>query len=135
MHCTVLFCNALYRYAHPLTEEALQQLEDDGVQHVVAFSQYPQYSCTTSGSSMHAIYRWYQQNYPLKTPGPRSPDGVTWSVIDRWPTHPLLVKTFAQNIRKELETFPLAVRSKVVLLFSAHSVPQYVMNRGQSSLI
>ena len=56
--CTpVLYCNALYRYAHPLTEEALQQLEDDGVQHVVAFSQYPQYSCTTSGSSMHAIYR------------------------------------------------------------------------------
>ena len=77
------------------------------------------------------IFRWYQQNYPLKTPGPRSPDGVTWSVIDRWPTHPLLVKTFAQNIRKELDTFPEAVRSKVVLLFSAHSVPQYVMDRGQ----
>ena len=145
--CTVhLYCTVLLRYAHPLTEEALQELEDDGVEHVVAFSQYPQYSCTTSGSSMHAIYRsdtaeycsntetwcrWYQQNYPLKTPGPRSPDGVTWSVIDRWPTHPLLVKTFAQNIRKELETFPEHVRSKVVLLFSAHSVPQYVMNRGQ----
>ena len=40
-----------------MTEEALQQLEEDGVRHVVAFSQYPQYSCTTSGSSMHAIYR------------------------------------------------------------------------------
>merc|ERR1719400_1545299 len=119
-----------FRYARPLTEEALQAVEEDGVEHVVAFSQYPQYSCTTSGSSMHAIYRWYQQNYPLKTPGPRSPDGVTWSVIDRWPTHPLLVKTFAQNIRKELDTFPENVRSKVVLLFSAHSVPQYVMNRG-----
>ena len=71
-----------------------------------------------------------QENYPLKTPGPRSPDGVTWSVIDRWPTHPLLVKTFAQNIRAELATFPESVRSKVVLLFSAHSVPQYVMDRG-----
>ena len=45
------------RYANPLTEDALQQLEEDGVRHVVAFSQYPQYSCTTSGSSMHAIYR------------------------------------------------------------------------------
>jgi len=119
-----------FRYARPLTSEALQQLEEDGVEHVVAFSQYPQYSCTTSGSSMNAIYRYYQENYPLKTPGPRSPDGVTWSVIDRWPTHPLLVKTFAQNIRRELDTFPENVRSKVVLLFSAHSVPQYVMDRG-----
>jgi len=119
-----------FRYAKPLTEEALELLEEDGVEHVVAFSQYPQYSCTTSGSSMNAIYRYYQQNYPLKPPGPRGPDGVTWSVIDRWPTHPLLIKTFAQNIKKELDTFPEHVRSKVVLLFSAHSVPQYVMNRG-----
>ena len=112
-----------FRYAKPLAEEALEQLEADGVEHVVAFSQYPQYSCTTTGSSMNQIYRYYQQNHPLKTP-------VSWSVIDRWPTHPLLIKTFAQNIKKELETFPEHIRSKVVLLFSAHSVPQYVMNRG-----
>ena len=57
MHTVHMYCTVLCRYAHPLTEEALQQLEDDGVEHVVAFSQYPQYSCTTSGSSMHAIYR------------------------------------------------------------------------------
>jgi ferrochelatase len=119
-----------FRYANPSTESALQELEDDGVSHVVAFSQYPQYSCTTTGSSMNAIYRYYQKNYPLKPPGPRGPDGVTWSVIDRWPTHPLLIKTFANNIRKELLNFPEEVRKKVVLLFSAHSVPQYVMNRG-----
>ena len=37
-----------------------------------------------------------------------------------------------QNIRRELDTFPENVRSKVVLLFSAHSVPQYVMNRGDN---
>ena len=49
-----------FRYARPLTEEALQAVEEDGVEHVVAFSQYPQYSCTTSGSSMNAIYKYYQ---------------------------------------------------------------------------
>lgn len=119
-----------FRYAKPSTEEALQAVEDDGVSHVVAFSQYPQYSCTTTGSSMNAIYRYYKENYPIKPPGPRGPDGVSWSVIDRWPTHPLLVKTFANNIRKELLNFPENIRNKVVLLFSAHSVPQYVMNRG-----
>ena len=52
------------------------------------------------------------------------------SVIDRWSTHPPLIKTFAENIRKELDTFDPAVRKNVVILFSAHSVPQYVMNRG-----
>jgi len=119
-----------FRYAMPSTEQALEEVMEDEASHIVAFSQYPQYSCTTTGSSMNAIYRYFQQNFPIKPPGPRGADGVTWSVIDRWPTHPLLIKTFAQNIRKELLTFPENVRSKVVLLFSAHSVPQYVMNRG-----
>ena len=44
----------------PLTETALEEIEKDGVEHVVAMSQYPQYSCTTSGSSMKAIYKYYQ---------------------------------------------------------------------------
>ena len=38
----------------------MEEIEKDGVEHVVAMSQYPQYSCTTSGSSMKAIYKYYQ---------------------------------------------------------------------------
>merc|ERR1711994_353721 len=49
---------------------------------------------------------------------------------DRWPTNINLAKTFAQNIRNVLETFEESKRKDVVLLFSAHSIPQYVMNRG-----
>jgi len=117
-----------FRYANPSTEDALESLLEDGVRHVVVFSQYPQYSCTTSGSSMKAIFQYFQDYHPLRD---MTAEGeVTWSVIDRWPTHPLLIKTFADNIRKELETFPAEIRDQVVLLFSAHSVPQYVMNRG-----
>ncbi len=51
---------------------------------------------------------------------------MEWSFIDRWPTHPLLVKTFAENIKIELEKFDEKKRKEVVILFSAHSVPQYV---------
>jgi ferrochelatase len=51
---------------------------------------------------------------------------MDWSFIDRWPTHPLLVKTFAENIKIELEKFDENKRKEVVILFSAHSVPQYV---------
>ena len=55
---------------------------------------------------------------------------MTWSIIDRWPTHPKLIKVFAKNIRDQLATFDEKTRGEVVLLFSAHSVPQYVMDRG-----
>ena len=44
---------------------------EDEASHIVAFSQYPQYSCTTTGSSMNAIYRYFQQNFPIKPPGIR----------------------------------------------------------------
>ena len=50
-----------FRYANPLTEDTLEIMENDGVENAVAFSQYPQYSCTTSGSSMTAIYQHYSQ--------------------------------------------------------------------------
>merc|ERR1712226_728963 len=79
-----------FRYAEPLTEDTLEEMENDGVEHAVAFSQYPQYSCTTSGSSMTAIHKHYAKSSPSK---------MKWSVIDRWPPQPPLIKTFAENIR------------------------------------
>merc|ERR1712062_770808 len=59
-----------------------------------------------------------------------SPTKMKWRFIDRWSTHSPLIKTFAENIRKQLESFDAAKRKDVVILFSAHSIPQYVMNRG-----
>lgn len=71
-----------FRYARPLSEECLAEMRKDGVTRAVAFTQYPQYSCSTTGSSLNEMYR------KLKTEGGQ---GIQWSVIDRWPTHPGLV--------------------------------------------
>ncbi|KAM8828644.1 ferrochelatase, mitochondrial isoform 1-T1 [Spinachia spinachia] len=111
-----------FRYVEPLTEEAIEQMEKDGVERAVAFTQYPQYSCSTTGSSLNAIYRYYSNRG-------ESPK-MRWSVIDRWPTHPLLVQCFADHVRNELRKFPEDKRDDVVILFSAHSLPMAVVNRG-----
>ncbi|KAK7475732.1 hypothetical protein BaRGS_00033004 [Batillaria attramentaria] len=111
-----------FRYANPLTEDTIQQMEEDGVERAVAFTQYPQYSCSTTGSSLNAIYRHYAKH--------GASNNMVWSVIDRWPTHPLLVKAFADSIRDELARFPEEDRDDVVILFSAHSLPLKVVNRG-----
>ncbi|XP_077399139.1 ferrochelatase, mitochondrial [Vanacampus margaritifer] len=111
-----------FRYVHPLTEEAIEEMEKDGVDRAVAFTQYPQYSCSTTGSSLNAIYRYYRN----KGDRPK----MCWSVIDRWPTHPLLVECFAEHVSNELLKFPDAKRDDVVILFSAHSLPMAVVNRG-----
>ncbi|KAL6262755.1 hypothetical protein P5V15_005546 [Pogonomyrmex californicus] len=113
-----------FRYADPLTEDTLERIRNDGVQHTVLFSQYPQYSCSTSGSSFNAIYNYYKTR--------ESPNGMKWSIIDRWATHPLLVKTFVERIKEELAQFPSEKRDDVIILFSAHSLPLKVVNRGDS---
>lgn len=48
---------------------------------------------------------------------------MKWSIIDRWATHPLFIKTIAQRINDELAHFPSDIRDDVMILFSAHSLP------------
>lgn len=111
-----------FRYANPLTEVTLEQMERDNIERAIAFTQYPQYSCTTTGSSMNAIYKYYaERNITTK---------INWSVIDRWGTNPLLVAAFADLIKKELEKVDPKIRDQVIILFSAHSLPLKAVNRG-----
>ena len=39
-----------FRYVHPLTEESIEAIERDGAERAIAFTQYPQYSCSTTGN-------------------------------------------------------------------------------------
>lgn len=47
----------MFRYAEPLTETCLEDMRRDGVTRAVAFTQYPQYSCSTTGSSLNELMR------------------------------------------------------------------------------
>jgi ferrochelatase len=68
-----------FRYTHPLTAQTARQLKADGVKRAVVFSQYPQYSCSTTGSSLNELYRRGKAG---------EAGDIEWSVIDRWGTHP-----------------------------------------------
>ncbi|RKP34439.1 hypothetical protein BJ085DRAFT_31254 [Dimargaris cristalligena] len=113
-----------FRYAAPLTETTLEQMQKDGVRRVVAFTQYPQYSCSTTGSSLNELYRQQRR---------LDPNGqFQWSVIDRWSTHPGLVKAFAERIQAKLDEYTPEERESAIILFSAHSLPMAVVNRGDT---
>lgn len=113
-----------FRYASPFTEEALEELKKDGVERAIVFSQYPQYSCATTGSSLNVVYKYFRDN--------GFPDGLKLSIIDRWSVNPLLAQCFAHLIRKELALLPDDVRKEAIILFSAHSLPLKAVNRGDS---
>lgn len=113
-----------FRYADPLTDETLLAMKKDGVTRAVAFTQYPQYSCSTTGSSLNQLHR------ELKRLGLEST--MKWSIIDRWPVQHELIKAFAANIRSALLKFPEDKRDDAVILFSAHSLPMKVVDRGDT---
>lgn len=127
-----------FRYANPLTEHMYTQLLEDGFGggkggRAVAFTQYPQYSCSTTGSSLNELWKWRNRMEGPKGTGDSNYTGaITWSVIDRWPAHPGLVEAFARNIEAKLAEYPEDRRKDVVLLFSAHSLPMSVVNRGDT---
>ena len=73
-----------FRYARPLSQETAREMKADGVTRAVAFTQYPQYSCSTTGSSLNEIFR--------KAKAGEFGQDISWSVIDRWGTHPGFVE-------------------------------------------
>jgi len=113
-----------FRYTHPGSDDALRAMHADGVERAVAFTQYPQFSCSTTGSSLNELWRAAGRS------GLRH--AFEWSVIDRWPVHPGFIDAMTETVRDGLGQFEVADREKVLILFSAHSLPLDVIDRGDS---
>ncbi len=113
-----------FRYAKPKSEDALRAMHADGVERAVAFTQYPQFSCSTTGSSLNELWRAAGRT------GLR--DAFRWSIVDRWPVHPGFIAAMTETVRQGLDQFEPEERDRVALLFSAHSLPLDVIDRGDT---
>ena len=113
-----------FRYIDPYSENALRAMQADGVKRAVAFTQYPQFSCSTTGSSLNELWR------TAKRLGLEN--AFDWSVIDRWATHPKFIEAMTETVKEGLAYFSKEDQDDVVILFSAHSLPMGVINRGDS---
>jgi len=109
------------RYWHPYTEEAIAQITQDNIEHLVILPLYPQFSISTSGSSFRLLEKLWQEDPKLQ--------GIDYTVIPSWYKQPGYLQAMAELIAKELEEFPNA--DEVHIFFSAHGVPKsYVEEAG-----
>jgi ferrochelatase len=109
------------RYWNPFTEEAYRQLRRDQVNRVILLPLYPHYSVATTGSSVHEWERVISQNGSSHPP---------YELVSEYPAHPGYVGAIVQNIGIALKRVPVADRSRVHLLFSAHGTPVKLVKRG-----
>jgi len=108
-------CFVAMRYWHPFTAEAVAQVRAAECNEVVLLPLYPQYSRTTTGSSLNEWRRCFREEIPAQA-------------IEPFYRHPLYLDALVEKIDETLAQFPESGRPEIV--FSAHSVPVSVIEKG-----
>ncbi|KAG7984573.1 hypothetical protein I3843_04G167800 [Carya illinoinensis] len=109
------------RYWHPFTEEAIEQIKRDGITKLVVLPLYPQFSISTSGSSLRLLESIFREDEYLVN--------MQHTVIPSWYQRKGYIKAMADLIERELRNFDFP--EQVMIFFSAHGVPlAYVEEAG-----
>lgn len=110
------------RYWHPLTAETVRKVKDFGPDKVILLPLYPQYSVTTSGSS---IGEWTRE---------AARQGLTVETVSVccYPTDPGFVQAQAALVAETLDTLETErdAHPPPRVLFSAHGLPKKVIASG-----
>jgi protoporphyrin/coproporphyrin ferrochelatase len=106
------------RYAPPFTAEALDRLQNCDA--LLALTLFPQYSLATTGSSLGELARVRRRRH----------DQRPLIVIDRWFDARDYWAALAARIRTAVAQLPSAARPRSLILWSAHGLPQRIVDRG-----
>ncbi len=104
------------RYWNPLTEQAVAELNRVHASKIVLLPLYPQYSKTTTGSSLNEWNRHFQRN------------GVPVHCIDDFHDYRPYIAAQVERIQEALAQFPAG--EPVELVFSAHGTPAKLSEQG-----
>jgi ferrochelatase len=108
------------RYWHPLTKEVVAELKQKSYAQLVLLPLYPQYSATTSGSSYNEFMRQCKRQH-------YRPETV---YIEHWYESDTYQRAIVEAIQSEAEKLPDPDPSNIELLFSAHGLPQKIVDSG-----
>jgi ferrochelatase len=113
------------RYWYPLTDEAVSSIEADRISQLVVLPLYPQFSISTTGSSLNRMNALFAERG-------RKPSQI--SIVESWQTDSGYIDSLAAATREELSGFEDADPSATHLVFSAHSVPVSYIENGDPYL-
>lgn len=113
-----------FSYWRPFISESVEDASLSEADGMVALSLYPQYCAATTGSCL--------KDLSMSLPG--SPFEDATRIVDSWPTHPAYLDALAGTVEEALERIPDSLRRDAVILFSAHGVPESLIEGGDPYL-
>ena len=102
------------KHWHPYIREVIPQIIDDGFERIIALVLAPHYSQMSIGG--------YKQTLEEAV---RNSNDLDVDFIESWHDHPLFHKAVQEIIQGTLSQF--SIPSKVELLFTAHSLPERIL--------
>lgn len=108
-------CFVAMRYWHPFTAEAIAQVQQAECDELVLLPMYPQYSSTTTGSSLNEWRRQFRGDIPVHC-------------VQNFYRNPTYLDAVVEKVNAALWRFPRADRPQII--FSAHGVPMSVIEQG-----
>jgi len=109
------------RYWHPFTEEAIAKIKQDKIEDLVILPLYPQFSISTTGSSLRLLDRIWKSDPELQK--------VKYTIVPSWYDHVGYLQSMADLISKTLDK--VENPSTAHIFFSAHGVPvSYIEEAG-----
>ena len=105
------------RHWHPFIKDTFATLLRDRPEQVIAVCMAPQYSSLSIGAYIHKVEE------------ARSLLGADCPVsyVKSWHRHPRLIAAIAENVESGLKNFPIERRGMVPILFTAHSLPERIL--------
>lgn len=108
-------CFVAMRYWHPFTDEAIARVRAAECDELVLLPLYPQYSSTTTRSSLNEWNRQFCDDTPVHR-------------VETFYDDTAYLDSVAEKVDEALSRFPVPQRPEIV--FSAHSVPLSVIEKG-----
>jgi len=101
------------RHWHPYIKDTLANMQAQGIQRAVGLVMAPHYS----RMSIEAYFKKIEQAESL----------IEIAPINHWHLLPGYLDALVSRVRAALERFPADVRSQVPVIFSAHSLPERIL--------
>jgi len=107
------------RYGHPLIEETLKKIFQDGIHEVIAIPMAPFQSRESTGAYIEEVKR-VQKNIG---------EELEVSFAVGWCMYPLFLEAVREKIREGIMEFSTEERKRVHLIFTAHSLPKSIIEK------